>query len=79
MKNKVKARTIESGTWERKKYIQQCRRDLLEDILTIRLRMCNLRMNYKKEPKDIMCPICRKMEDTTEHVLQFGTELEESE
>ena len=26
-----------------------------------------------------MYPICRKMEDTTEHDLQFGTELEESE
>ena len=35
-------------------------------------------MNYNMEREDIMCPIRRKMEDTTEHVLQFGTELEDS-
>ena len=36
-------------------------------------------MNCNIERDGIMCPIRRKMEDTTEHVLQFGTELEDSE
>ena len=33
-------------------------------------------MNYPKNDTDTICPICRKEEDTTAHVLDCEAELE---
>ena len=31
-------------------------------------------MNYKKEAESILNPLCERMEDTTEHVIECGQE-----
>ena len=50
--------------------------DDIKDILKIRLHMWEVRKNYPKNNTDTICPICRKEEDTTEHVLDCEVELE---
>ena len=52
-------------------YIEQCKGDVAKDIIKIRLYMWNLKKNYKNEEKIILCPLC-EIEDTTEHVLNWG-------
>ena len=42
--------------------------------MLIRLHMWEVRMNYKKDSENVMCPICNKEEDTTEHVLECERE-----
>ena len=29
-------------------------------------------MNYKKETESLMCPLCERKEDTTEHVMSYS-------
>ena len=41
--------------------------------------MQEVRKNYPKNDTDILCPICRKEEDRTEHVLDCEEELEKGE
>ena len=31
-------------------------------------------MNYKKETESVLCPICERKEDTTEHVIECERE-----
>ena len=50
--------------------------DDIKDTLKIRLHMWEVRKNYPKNNTDTICPICRKEEDTTEHVLDCEVELE---
>ena len=38
--------------------------------------MWDVKNNYPKNDTDTICPICRKEEDTTEHVLDCEVELE---
>ena len=37
--------------------------------MLIRLHIWEVQMNYKKETEKVMCPLCEKKEDTTEHVV----------
>ena len=37
--------------------------------------MWNVKRNYPKNDEDTICPICRKEEDTIEHVLDCEVEL----
>ena len=50
--------------------------DDIKDTLKIRLHMWEVRKNYPKDNTDTICPICRKEEDKTEHVLDCEVELE---
>ena len=68
--NKTKARTIVEDKWERKKYLQECDSDTIEDVLKIRLHMWQVNCNCKRDNTDTKCPLCKKSEDTTEHVLE---------
>ena len=70
MANKTKARTIVEDKWERKKYLQECDSDTIKDVIKIRLRMWQVNCNYKRDNTDTKCPLCKKSEDTTEHVLE---------
>ena len=45
---------IEDIKWERKKYMKQCKRDTVMDILKIRLQMWYLKKNYRKMKKAIV-------------------------
>ena len=59
-----------------KEYIKNGNADDLKDILKIRLHMWDVKKNYPKNDTDTICPICRKEEDTTEHVLDCEVVLE---
>ena len=71
MSNKTKARTIVEDKWERKKYLQECDSDIIKNVIKIRLHMWQVNCNYKRDNTDTKCPLCQKLEDTTEHVLEF--------
>ena len=57
MGQKTRTRTIKDNKWERKKYIEQCKRDIVKDI-KIRLHMWDLKKNCKKEEEQPLCPLC---------------------
>ena len=59
-----------------KEYIKNGNTDDIKDILKIRLHIRDVRKNYPKNDTDTICPICRKEEDTTEHVIDCEVELE---
>ena len=59
-----------------KEYIKKGNTDEIKDILKIRLHMQDVKENQPKNDTDTICPICRKEEDTTEHVLDCDVELE---
>ena len=71
MANKKKARTIVRDKWERKKYLQECESDRIMDVIKIRLHVWQVSCNYKRDKTDIKCPLCKKSEDTIEHVLKY--------
>ena len=70
MANKTKARTIAEDKFERKKYLQECDSDTIKNVVKIRLHMWQVNCNYKRDNTDSKCPLCKKSEDTTEHVLE---------
>ena len=77
MMGKTKSRTIENDKWGRKEYIKECSSDVIKDVIKIRLHMWEVGRNYGKEEQEGNCPICKKGEDTTEHVLECdGNEKE---
>ena len=76
MRQKTKTRTIKDDKWERKKYREQCKGDIVKDIIKIRLHMWDLKKNYKKEEEQPLCPLCEIEEDTTEHVLRYGRDTD---
>ena len=57
-----------------KDYILKCNGEDARDIMLIRLHMWEIQMNYKKETESILNPLCERMEDTTEHVIECGQE-----
>ena len=67
--NKTKPRTIIEDKWERKKYLQEDS-ETIKDVIKIRLHMWQVSYNYKRDNTDIKHPLCKKLEDTTEHVLE---------
>ena len=72
MINKTTSRTLIEDKWERKKYLQKCDSDsdTIKDVIKIRLHMWQVNYNYKRNNTDTKCPLCKKSEDTTEHVLE---------
>ena len=76
LKEKTKARTIQKDKWLMKEYIKNGNADDIKDILKIKLHMWNVKKNYPKNDTNTICPICRKEEDTTEHVLDCEVVLE---
>ena len=76
LKEKTKARTIQKDKWLKKEYIKNGNADDIKYILKIRLHMWGVKKNYPKNDTDTICPICRKEEDTTEHVLDYEVVLE---
>ena len=70
MTNKTKARTIIEDKWERKKYLQECDSETIKDVIKIRLHMWQVNCNYKRDNTDTKRPLCKILEDTTEHVLE---------
>ena len=76
LKEKTKARTIPKDKWLKKEYIKNGNAGDIKYILKIRLHMWGVKKNYPKNDTDTICPICRKEEDTTEHVLDYEVVLE---
>ena len=76
LKEKTKARTMQKDKWLMKEYIENGNADDIKDILKIKLHMWNVKKNYPKNDTNTICPICRKEEDTTEHVLDCEVVLE---
>ena len=71
MINKTKVRTIAEDTWERKKYLEECDSDTIKNVIKIILHMWQMNCNYKRNNIFTKCPLCKKTEDTTEHVLEY--------
>ena len=70
MAHKTKARKIVEDQQERKKYFQECDSDTIKDVIKIRQHLWQVNCNYKRDNTDTKCPLCKKSEDTTEHVLE---------
>ena len=70
MTNKTKARAIIKDKWEGKKYLQECDSETIKDVIKIRLHMWQESCMYKRDNTDTKCLLCKKSEDTTEHVLE---------
>ena len=68
--NKTNARTIVEVKWQRKKYLQECDSDKIKNVIKIRRHMLQVNCNYKKDNTNTICPLCKKSEDTTEHLLE---------
>ena len=65
-----KLRFLRNDVWEENDYLKMASGNAIQQIIRIRLNMASQRMNYKAKYKnDFMCPLCKKEEDTTEHVL----------
>ena len=69
---KTKLRFLRDKTVEKREYIKTCTREETTDIMRIRLNMIETKCNFKNGVKeeDLMCPMCRDFQDTTEHVGQ---------
>ena len=76
MEDKTKSRTIKESKWKMKEYISNCNRENARDIMLIRLHMWEVQMNYKNETENVLCPLCERKEDTTEHGIESGQENE---
>ena len=75
MEGKAKSRTKEDK-WKMKEYILNCNGEDPRNIMLIRLHMWEVQMNYKKEAESVLCLLCERKEDTTEHVIECGQENE---
>ena len=53
MANKRKARTIVEDKWERKKYLQECDSDTIQDVIKIRLHMQQVNCNVPDQHKTV--------------------------
>ena len=51
MANKTKARTIIEHKWERKKYLQECDSDTIQNVIKIRLHMWQVNCNVPDQHK----------------------------
>ena len=71
MINNQKARTIVEDKWGRKKYLQGCDSDTIKDLVKVRMNMWQINCSYKSDDTDTKFPLCKKLEDTTEHVLEY--------
>ena len=49
LEGKTKTRTMKEDKWKMKEYILSCSGEDSRDIMLIRLHMCAVQMNYKKE------------------------------
>ena len=76
LKENAKARTIQKDKWLMKEYIKNSHADDMKNILKIRLHMWDAKKNNPKNDTDTICRICRKKEDTPEHVPDFEVVLE---
>ena len=76
MEGKTKSRTIKEDKWKMKEYILNCNGEDAKNIMLIRLHMWEVQMNYKKETESVLCPLCDRKEDTTEHIIKCGPENE---
>ena len=76
MEGKTKLRTIKEDKWKMKEYILNCNREDARDIMLIILHMWQIQINYKKETESVMCLLCERKEDTTEHVIECRWEDE---
>ena len=61
---------IVEDKWEKKKYLQECDSDTIKDVIKKRLHMWQVNCSYKRDNTDTKCPLCKKSEDATEHVLE---------
>ena len=69
---KTKSITTAQETWERKKCLQKCDTGTIKDVIKIRLDMQRVNCNYKRDNTDTKYPLHKKLEDTTEPVLECG-------
>ena len=44
--------------------------------MLIRLHMWEVQMSCKKETESVLCPLCKRKQETTEHVIECGRENE---
>ena len=71
MTNKAKARAIVEDKWKRKKYLQECDSGTIKKMIKIRLHMWQVNCNKKRDNSETKCPLCKKSEDITQHVLEY--------
>ncbi|XP_066934534.1 uncharacterized protein [Clytia hemisphaerica] len=59
-----------SKGFERKKYLDETDKATMRNILSMKVNMIEVKMNYKGKYRDIKCPICKTEDDTTEHSFE---------
>ena len=67
----TKLRFVRNDSWEVKEYIKKGTGLSIQSILRSRLNITEQRMKYKNKcGNDLLCPLCHKCADTTEHVKE---------
>ena len=64
-----KLRFIDKDKFGRKAYLEKCHSSIAYQILKIRLNMENVKCNFKGQHINLLCDICKRKEETTEHAL----------
>ena len=59
-----------SKGFERKKYLDETDKVTMRNILSRKVNIIDVKMNYKGKYKDMKCPMCKIEEDTTEHLFE---------
>ena len=70
MTNKAKPRAIVEDKWKRKKYLQECDSGTIKEMIKIRLHMWQVNCNNERDNSETKCPLYKKSEDITQHVLE---------
>ena len=65
-----KLRHVVNDKYERKSYLVKGGKDQVRTMLMVRLNMVDVKSNYKNGNNDLVCPLCRVEEDTTEHIFE---------
>ena len=80
MKNKTKSRFIQHDKWRKKEYFCELEGWIAMDVIKIRLNMWPLKMNYKRNnEQDFKCIKCKIHNDSTEHVIECYSDMNEGE
>ena len=66
----TKLRFLKQEFWGRQQYIETCPSYLINRIMLIRLNMCPVKENFRSQYEDMLCRLCHRDKENTEHQLK---------